>query len=194
MQVNRSGVTNFLAKAADFRSYSDAQALIEWLNCKGQNLSRRQKRVVRAINVLREINRCAAGARPWQGLSSELSAIVKPLNHLRWRLMKNETGRWYLDQTYSGDADYGLFLVARLSGHGLDWVRQCPRCQKWFIGLKRTSLFCSEECRVTAWSERRKTPEGRQARKLYMRKHRKILADRGRAPKRRRGSYLRQSN
>jgi hypothetical protein len=176
MKIRRSGVTKFLAKTADFRSYQDAHALVDWLNKAPRE--RNRKRAMRLIDTLRTVN--GLPLTDFVSVSRQLDEIrrlIAPLRKLRW-----DYARWYsppfwrIDQTPAGDFD-GLLRVARLSSHGLDWVRRCagPNCEKWFVAQKGNNFFCSDACRENAWTERRKTPEGRAERAKYMREHRGTL-------------------
>jgi len=185
-------VTKLLPKRVDLRSYTDARQLVDWLNTEQplwakeykmpeqqalymrdlRAFKRHQKKAQRAIEILEEINVIVAteGSLPWppraKQLSDELGELIRPLQRLRWRLGVAK-GRWYLDQTWRGDANYGLFLVVRLSKYGLDWVRRCW-CGKWFLAYSGRNRFHSGECRQAFWAEELKTSEGRERRRLYM--------------------------
>ena len=180
--IRRFGVTKFLAKTADLRSYEDARALVDWLNRAPQEHSR--KRTVHLIEVLHAVNALPITAyAPLNRMLREIRRLIAPLRKIRWDYARRHspTQFWYIDQTPPGDSE-GLLRVARLSLHGLDWVRrcqgpqaQCPNRHKWFIAQKGNNVFCSDDCRENAWTERRKTPEGRAARARYMREHRATL-------------------
>jgi hypothetical protein len=198
MKVRIINVTKLPPKGVDLRSYTDARQLVDWLNTEQpiwakeykmpeeqalylrdlRLFKRHQKKAQRATEILKEINAVVAteGTLPWpqraKQLSDELGRLIRPLQWLRWRFGV-EKGRWYLDQTWRGDADYGLLLVARLSKHGLDWVRRCC-CGKWFLAYSIRNRFHSATCRAAFWIEQVKTPEGRESRKLYMQKLRAL--------------------
>lgn len=169
-------VTSFRSKTAAWRSYADAEALAAWMNQKESGLCRHQGKVRRAIIVMRQINSLGPwpASVPWpermRELAEEVHELISPLKHLRWRIVPSK-GRWFLDQTYSGDTNYGLLLVARLSQHGLDWVRQCS-CGKWFVGYTSRQRFCSAKCKKAFEAALRKTPEEREKRRQYMRNYR----------------------
>lgn len=48
-------------------------------------------------------------------------------------------------------------------------VRLCPACDKFFYGKRTDQRFCSVACKVGFWQ---KTPQGKEAKRLYMRKWR----------------------
>jgi hypothetical protein len=176
MKIRRFGVTKFLAKTADFRSYEDAHALVDWLNEVPQERNRR--RAVRLIDTLRAVNGLPLSDFASVGRQlDEIRRLIAPLRKLRWDYARRHSPKqfWYIDQTPPGEFD-GLLRVARLSSHGLDWVRRCagPNCEEWFIAQKGNNRFHSDACREKAWSEGRKTPEGRVARAKYMRSLRAV--------------------
>jgi hypothetical protein len=186
MKIRRFGVTKFLAKTADFRSYQDAHALVDWLNEAPQE--RKRKRAVRLIDTLRAVNGLPLSDSVSVGRQlDEIRRLIAPLRKLRWDYARRHAPNqfWCIDQTPPGDFD-GLLRVARLSSHGLDWVRRCagPNCEKWFVAQKGNNFFCSDACRENAWSERRKSPDGRAARAKYMREHRATLKKRAQKRKR----------
>jgi hypothetical protein len=131
---------------------------------------------LRAVNGLPSSDLVSVGRQ-----LDEIRRLIAPLRKLRWDYARRHSPNqfWYIDQTPPGDFD-GLLRVARLSSHGLDWVRRCagPNCEKWFVAQKGNNFFCSDACRENAWSERRKTPEGRAERAKYMREHRGTLKQR----------------
>jgi len=198
-----TAVTKLHTKILDFRSYTDAHQLVDWLNTEQpiwakeykmpeeqalymrdlRAFKRYQKKAARAIEILREINKMIAEEgrypRPPRAspLAREMERIMRPLRRLRWRFITAK-GRALLNQTWSGDSNYGLLLVARLSERGLDRVRRCW-CGKWFVVYSSRQRFHSDECRQAFWAKELKTPEGRERRKLYMRKLRALK--RGRA-------------
>jgi len=198
MNVKRVEVTKLPAKTSDLRSYTDAHQLVDFLNMREpmgvknlkakerewerRFLKRCQENTGRAIELLREINATTAkeGSYPWPPraaqLSAELTRICEPLQRLRWRLGV-ERGRYFLDQTWHGNENYGLLLVASLSQHGLEWVRRCA-CGKWFLAYSGRNRFHSDKCRQAFWAEHLKTPEGRERRRLYMQKLRALKKER----------------
>ncbi len=170
MKIRRFGVTKFLAKTGDFRSYEDAHALVDWLNEVPQE--RERKRARRLIEILRAVNGLPLSDFVSVGRQlDEIRRLIAPLRKLRWDCSRRYFPKqfWCIDQTPPGDF-VGLLRVARLSSHGLDLVRRCagPNCEEWFVAQKGNNLFHSDACRENAWTERRKTPEAREARKLYM--------------------------
>jgi hypothetical protein len=190
-KIKTFGVTKFLAKTEDFRSYEDAHALVDWLNEAPQE--RWRKRAIRLIETLRAVNGLPLSDYVSVGRQlDEIRRLIAPLRKLRWDYARRYSPNqfWYIDQTPAGDF-HGLLRVARLSSHGLDLVRRCegPNCpnwQEWFIAQKGNNVFCSDACRENAWNERRKTPEGRAARAKYMRDRRATLKKL--APKRKLGA------
>ena len=181
MKIKTSVVTKFLTKNADVRSYSDAHALVRWLNEAPEEENRRI--AIRLIQAVRRLNADATQDYATIGLQlDQINALIEPLQKLRWTCARKHSpsAAWYIDQTRPGDSEFGLLLIARLSSHGLDWIRQCagPECDNWFLGTKKNHRFCSDkkkECRQKFWDAKRKTPEGRSDRADYMQRRRETI-------------------
>jgi hypothetical protein len=59
------------------------------------------------------------------------------------------------------DGEIGLRLLADASeSRVLDFLGECGRCKKWFIGKRRRQRFCSGACQQAYWSDYRKTKKG----------------------------------
>jgi hypothetical protein len=181
MQEHLHRVTTFEGKMADFRAYIDADFLVKWLNdVKGA----KQRRVVRLIAALREFNATVPGKGGWppevHQLRVEIYRLAKPLTRSRLllrpaRLTEQGYEHFCLEQeprrNWRDNTGVALLKVARLSRHGLDWVRQC-HCDKWFVTYNSRSRFCSPECKRTFEAEQRKTEEGKKQWREYMRRYR----------------------
>jgi hypothetical protein len=175
-------VLKFVGKTRDFHVHTAAESLVDFLNEPGPKLRPHQERAARAIELLRQLDALPAperkrGSPRAQQLRQALEHTLQPLQHLRWRVLIDPKGHPYLDQTYHGDVDYGLLLVGRLSPFGLDWVRSC-RCGRWFIAYSGRNRFHSPRCREAFWEDQRKTLEGREQHKVYMRRLRALKKQR----------------
>src|SRR6266481_4756207 len=124
MKVRTSGVTKFLAKTVDFRSYADAHALVDWLNEAPHE--RKRKQAMRLIDTYRAVNSLPLSDFVSVGRGiDEIRRLIAPLRKLRWDCFIRYSPKPFccIDQTPPGDRDLdGLLRVARLSSHGLDWV------------------------------------------------------------------------
>jgi hypothetical protein len=169
------------------------ESLVSWLNANKsdssseRSIQRTQQHAVRLIEALRQRNAISdsgdksdAAKRRGYLLHLEILKLIKPLRRTTWKLvpspelskgLENLKG-WYLEQ-HGGEGDdlrYILGLVARLSEYGLlDSVRQC-HCGNWFLAYNRRNKHHTPECKKESEKTQRKTPEGKEAWKLYMRK------------------------
>ncbi len=155
----------FRGKTSDLRSYGDARQLADWLNQNAPSLQGPQRRVGRLIELLRQASR-ASGLSPDQ--TTEIESLLLPAAGRPWKPVPRMGGTgWYVSQTWPMEL-HGLVLAARLSDHGLEWIRRCP-CGTWFVAHNGRSQFHTEKCRVAFWMNFHKTPEGRAQRAAYMR-------------------------
>jgi hypothetical protein len=169
------------------------ESLVAWLNASKTDSSseraiqRKQQRAVRLIEAIRERNALSdSGDKSREAkrcgylLHLEILKLIKPIRRTMWKLvpspelsdgLENLKG-WYLEQ-HGGEGDdlrYILGLVARLSEYGLlDSIRQC-HCGKWFLAYNRRNKHHTPNCKKKFEQAQRKTPEGKQDWKLYMRK------------------------
>lgn len=160
--------TAFESKRKDFRSYADANELVDWLNRLAPSRPSVYQQTVRLIELLKQVSQAEA---PTAQQRLEVERLLLPLRGLKWKLAPRLTARggigWYSTQFWPPDL-HTLVLAARLSERGLDWVRQCP-CGRWFLGRTRRSRFCSLQCKKAFEADQRRTPAGREQRRLYMR-------------------------
>jgi hypothetical protein len=163
-----------MSKKKDSRGYKDAGQLTEWLNIWGESKTLAYQQTVRLIELLKVVRQ--APALPMPAERAEIESLLEPLSRgASWRLVPSFPPRgsralaigWHVTQAFPEELS-GRFLATRLATDGLDWVRQC-RCGKWFIGYSRGHRFCSPKCKEASESQERKTPEGREQRRLYMR-------------------------
>jgi hypothetical protein len=158
--------TSFTGKAADLRSYGDASGLANWLNLPGPSLRPYQEQTAKLIELLRQVSGSDAGT-----LRPQIEALLLPAAACPWKLVPRlRTKGWFAAQHWPPE-HHGLMLAARLSAHGLDWVRQCS-CGKWFVAYNRRNSSCSRECRQAFDAQQRKTPDAREQLRVYMRKYR----------------------
>jgi len=171
-------------------AWDQAQGLASWLNLRrtdqtGDAESRvpAQARVRKAIEHLREMNRLAKGHARGSGfeesaegrtIKQALIALTQQLEapRLGWRVLP--LGSYYgLDLTPKPwtEADYAFLLLRDVSKAGLlEWLRQCRRCQTWFVTKRAKKVFCSSNCQEEFWFEFRKTPEGLKEQRDRMRR------------------------
>lgn len=168
---NRVAVTTFRAKKADLRGYElFARYLVLWLNQrKDRTLRPHQRRVERAISALKELNASRLSSEKIEQLKRELRSLATHIQTVKWGALHDRERGWYLTEVTGDLTGFYLLYVAELSGYRLDWVQQCKKCRKWFVGYTRRGRFCSGKCKRSYEAAQRKTPEGREARKLYMR-------------------------
>lgn len=72
---------------------------------------------------------------------------------------------WASDQLSAVTAAVAILLHAR----ALHLVRPCHTCKQFFFARRADALFCCGNCRVTHW---KRTPEGKEKHKAYMRQYR----------------------
>lgn len=158
---------SFRSKSGDSRSYADACNLVKWLNSRVQSLRKTQEQTAKLIELLRLASE-ADSPRPYK---VGIETLLRPLQDCPWKLVPRVRGTgWYAAPNWPFEL-HGLILAARLSAHGLDWVRQC-NCGKWFVAYNRRNRFCSPVCKRAFESEQRKTEEGKRRRRVYMKEHR----------------------
>jgi hypothetical protein len=112
----------------------------------------------------------------------EFDKLIAPLRNTRWRVRKASNGTLYLEQTWRGNADYGLLLIARLSETGeVKRLQKCPVCAQWFVRYSARQKFCTANCQAISTAERSKTEAGRLRVREAMRRHRLVLKQRATA-------------
>ncbi|MGB6722002.1 MAG: hypothetical protein WBE72_14490 [Terracidiphilus sp.] len=114
----------------------------------------------------------------------EFDKLISPLKNSRWRVLKREDCALYMSQTWTGSADFGLLLIAKVSETGkLERLQKCPVCAEWFLRYSAKQKFCTVVCQSISTTNRSKTEAGRLRARDAMRKHRQVLKQRAAAQK-----------